>query len=64
MSDEIDQANDLAEQLRAAAEQEARSYARTEPGIGICLNCGVGVKGDARWCSPACRDDYEQFGCR
>ena len=60
MADECDIANDLAdaERERLIAEAQARASCY-QPGIGICINCGVDVEGERRWCGAECRDDWE-----
>ena len=60
MADECDQAGDLIEFFEKVAIAEAHARASCyQPGIGICINCGVDVDGDRRWCSVECRDDFE-----
>lgn len=61
MADDADIANDLADAERERAIAEARVF-HGQPGIGICINCGVAVEGDKRWCSSECRDDWEEYG--
>lgn len=61
MADEADIANDIAEAERQRAIAEARVF-HHQPGIGICINCGVDVEGERRWCSKECCDDWEKYG--
>ena len=58
MADDVDKANDYAEVFLDAA---LRNH-KPKPipvGVGVCMNCGVAVAGDARWCGVECRDDWE-----
>lgn len=61
MADEIDKANEHAELFLDVALKNHK----TKPipgGVGMCLNCGCGVEGDARWCGVDCREDWERYG--
>jgi hypothetical protein len=60
MSDVVDDANELAEQQRAAALRRQRSSARFIVGAtGACLSCGATVGAGRRWCDADCRDEWE-----
>ena len=61
MADIIDMANDKADALLDALLTEAR-YQSTlmVQACGVCLNCGEPLEGEARFCSPECRDDYQR----
>lgn len=63
MSDIADKGNEAAEVFREAALSQ-RKPALPARGVGFCLNCGAGVKGDARWCDVACREDWERANHR
>lgn len=63
MADEADIANDLADLERERAIREARQF-HHQPGIGVCINCGVDVEGERRWCSKECMDDYIKYAKR
>lgn len=63
MVDVIDQGNETADlflsvQLR---KQKQNATNATPMGIGMCINsaCGEEIDGDGRWCSPACRDEWQ-----
>lgn len=58
MTDDVDHANEVAERFREQARQE-RPKVEPLPPIGSCYECGDDVPGDLRWCSPACRNDFE-----
>ncbi|MCC6195703.1 MAG: hypothetical protein IT518_14665 [Burkholderiales bacterium] len=57
--DIVDQAEALAEHERergiAAARARAAVMVEWSP---TCLNCDEPTPAGARWCDPACRDDY------
>ena len=57
MADEADRANDAAE-LFLDISLKSVPVAVPAQGIGICINCGVDVEDERRWCGPECRDDY------
>jgi hypothetical protein len=57
MADEADRGNDAAELFLKIARDNVPAAVPAE-GIGICINCGVDVEGDRRWCGVECRDDY------
>jgi hypothetical protein len=63
MADEIDRGNETADlflslQLRKQLQSDNKA---TPMGIGMCINpsCGEDIDGDSRWCSAACRDEWE-----
>lgn len=57
MSKQFDQASDLEEQFRA----EAASFRKPSGPVpcGACHWCGEVVKGDKRFCSVECRNDWQ-----
>ena len=59
--DILDQADEAqAVFLREALSKIARPAA--PHGIGLCINCGAPVEGEARWCDAECRKDWEKYG--
>lgn len=58
MADEADIANDTAELFLNIAKASV-PVAVPSQGIGICIECGVEVEGDRRWCSAECRDEFQ-----
>jgi predicted nucleic acid-binding Zn ribbon protein len=58
MADEVDKANEYAEVFLDVALKNHK-HKPIPAGVGICMNCGVPVEGDARWCGVECRDDWE-----
>jgi len=61
MADECDRGNETAELFLSVA-RAAVKPAVAPMGIGICINCGADVAGDARWCDTECRADWEAHG--
>ena len=59
MADEADRGNDAADLFLATALAALPKQSAIQ-GIGICLNCGAELQGDARWCDADCRDDWER----
>lgn len=60
MADIIDQANDTADLLLAAALQnQQRAGTITPVGTGFCLYCAVPVPPPRRWCDAECRNGWE-----
>lgn len=57
--DQIDHANDLAEHEREIAIATAASAGPVAAPTGRCLNCGVRLRKDRRWCNAECREDWE-----
>ena len=55
-TDQVDQANELAERERNAASQVR---VPTLPKTGKCHCCQTVVPGFAQFCGVECRDDYE-----
>lgn len=61
MADEADRGNETAELFLTLARNAVPAV--TAPiGVGICINCGVDVEGEARWCDSECMSDYMQHG--
>ncbi len=58
MADEIDQANDTAQQTLDLALASARCCCAL-PAIGVCHNCGAVVIDDHKFCDVDCRDDWQ-----
>ena len=58
MADEADRANDAAE-LFLDISLKSVPVAVPAEGIGICINCGVDVEGERRWCDKDCMADWE-----
>lgn len=56
--DILDQADEAQEAFHRAAMSNVGAPT-TPHGIGLCLNCSAAVEGDARWCDPDCRDDWQ-----
>lgn len=58
MADEVDRADELAEELlkRTIAYTVSRPP-EVEPN-GKCYNCGAKVKRSMRWCDADCREDW------
>jgi hypothetical protein len=61
MADILDQADEAQEAFMRSALSHVPPPT-TPPGIGLCINCGVAVEGDARWCDDECRDDWQKYG--
>jgi len=60
MSDEVDVANDLAyAYANSGVAKAASEAAKPIPTSPVCLECGEGTAGGARWCSASCRDYHE-----
>ncbi len=59
MSDILDKADEAAEVFLQAALSH-KQPAPPSHGVGFCINCGVGLEGDARWCDVECRNDWER----
>jgi len=58
--DQIDRANDLADQEREARIAAVRAQAARGPvATGRCLYCDEIVADDVRWCSTECRDEWQ-----
>jgi hypothetical protein len=57
MADEIDRANDLAQQLLDATLTQKKPVGPSP--TGACLWCGEPLPDGRRWCSPECRDDWQ-----
>ncbi len=60
MTDVIDHGNERAEQFLAHALGQALSKAAKLPPKGRCYNCDANLCGDAKFCDPDCRDDFQQ----
>lgn len=60
MADDVDRANDLAEQQLQDALQKARKVNRTKP-TGFCKNCSNAVGDKKIFCDDECREDYEWY---
>ena len=61
MADEADRGNETAELFHKLA-LAAMPKPVAIHGIGMCLNCGDELEGEARWCDAECRDDWEAHG--
>jgi hypothetical protein len=59
MADEVDRANDLAQQLLDAAIAAAKKKPNSPKPTGACLWCSEPLPDGRRWCSPECRDEWE-----
>jgi hypothetical protein len=59
MADEIDRANDLAQQLLDASLAKKKPVGPSP--TGACLWCGEPLSDCRRWCSSECRDDWEAY---
>lgn len=59
MADEIDRANDRAQQSLELNIQAARSSSPILPAIGSCYNCDEPITEGKRFCDAACRDDWQ-----
>lgn len=59
MADPADLGNDTADFFLGLSLKKVKTPT-VEAGIGLCLNCGEAVPGDARWCDAHCRDDWEK----
>ncbi len=59
MADEIDKANERAEEIL----EDALKVRRPEgpPACGYCYNCSEFVGPEERWCDSDCRDDWEKL---
>ena len=60
MSDEIDLANDLLQQMIDAGIKQAQGNINTHNESGQCIWCSEPVQDGRRWCSADCRNDYEK----
>ena len=58
VSDIIDKGNETADFFLEVAKRNVAPQPE-QHGVGMCLNCGVDVPGDARWCGVECRDDWQ-----
>lgn len=58
MADVIDSGNETAAFFLEVARKNATPPVPVA-GVGMCLNCGAAVEGDARWCDTECRSDWE-----
>lgn len=56
MADEIDRANDTAQQMLDLQLAHREDVPRP---IGVCHYCAEPVPGDLRFCDIGCRDDWE-----
>ena len=63
MPDPADLGNETAE-LFLQADLRNRKAAPVVHGVGFCLNCGVAVEGDLRWCDRECMADWERANAR
>ena len=59
MADEIDRANDRAQQNLELSIRAASASAPRLPAIGSCYNCDEPVADPKRFCDAACRDDWQ-----
>lgn len=59
MADEIDMANDRAQQDLDLALAVAAAHAPPLPATGWCYNCAEPLNDDRRFCDKDCREDYE-----
>lgn len=62
MADIVDRGNDRVEEITSDALGRIRRQAAQldTAGIGVCINCGVPVDGDVRWCDDECRADWQR----
>jgi hypothetical protein len=60
MADEIDRANDRAQQNLELSIRAAMSSKSSLPAIGSCYNCDEPVVDGKRFCDAACRDDWQR----
>ena len=60
MSDIIDQANDLTEQLTTAYVAYQRSKNHALPYVGQCYNCHAATPDGHNFCDADCRDDWQK----
>ena len=58
MADEVDKANDLADELIRRAIAYTSTRKEDTVATGFCLNCAEDVPDGVRWCSSECRDDW------
>jgi hypothetical protein len=58
MADQIDQANERAEQFLAHSLGKAATVRRLTA-CGQCYNCDEPVEGDKTFCDADCRDDWQ-----
>ena len=61
MSDEIDLANDLLQQMIDAGIKQAQGNINAHNESGKCLWCEEPVQDNRRWCCAECRNDHEKF---
>jgi len=59
--DEADAADNQIEMSLAAAVEAARKQRLGPLAVGQCLTCEIAVGPSIRWCSAACRDDWEKY---
>jgi hypothetical protein len=59
MSDVIDRACEVEQQLREVAIQNQKNSVSGPKYTGFCLYCEEEVSEPHRWCSISCRDMYE-----
>lgn len=60
MADDIDKANDCAQQFLDQALTAARRHEPALIPVGFCYNCNEPVAKAALFCDRYCRDDYER----
>jgi hypothetical protein len=60
VADDIDRANDRAQQHLEQSIQAVRSAASSLPAIGSCYNCDEPIAETKRFCDAACRDDWQR----
>lgn len=61
MTDNVDRANEITEQMQAWQIKKARANTSVANATGYCLNCGEILNGERRWCDVSCRDDWEKL---
>jgi hypothetical protein len=60
MADEIDRANDRAQQFNEQSILAAIASAHPLQPIGTCYNCDDAVSEGLRFCDAECRDDWQR----
>lgn len=59
MTDQIDDANLIADAFLAKAKAESQKMTITVKGMGWCLWCGQALGPRKRWCDAECCDAFE-----
>ena len=62
MNDDVDVANDLMQHMIDTGVRNAKDRIKKPSNqTGRCLWCEEPIKGDRRWCSADCRDEFAKY---